>query len=323
MHQVRARKLGFSLPEVLLVISIIGILVSILLPSLSRAREAARRTSCQSNLKQWGLACMMYADEERRGHWPPLQAKAEGTSNVLYTFSFVPWVDSMYPEYLGDLGLLSCPSDPNSLSQVARGEDFRAALRARPWLAGRSYGYLGWILDKTERPTVLGDEFPGLASLSALLGVEIDFGDIRVNAQMAAGLEAQLRAHNDLLLSQDSIQSVLDQDIPDVPPHPASGEPLGNASGSTIYRLRHGIERFLVTDINDPASSAVAASSVWVMFDQSVPYGGSIQANHQPGGSNVLYLDGHVAYKEYNATTPSAPLLPSIMDTVGALGASR
>ena len=93
----------------------------------------------------------------------------------------------------------------------------------------------------------------------------------------------------------------------------------GNGGGNLLYRLREGIERFLITDINNPGASA-RAQVPWRSCTTSLHQRrirtvsgrlgdgtGVKKFNHLPGGSNVLYLDGHVAFIRYPGDFPITP----------------
>src|SRR3954471_16136526 len=74
-------KFGFTLVELLVVIGIIALLISILLPSLNRARETANRVKCASNLRQIGQAILLYSNENKGAY--PRTMYSSGTSGTL------------------------------------------------------------------------------------------------------------------------------------------------------------------------------------------------------------------------------------------------
>ncbi|MBI5091096.1 MAG: hypothetical protein HZB26_01470 [Candidatus Hydrogenedentes bacterium] len=78
------------------------------------------------------------------------------------------------------------------------------------------------------------------------------------------------------------------------------------------HLLKEGVERFLITDINNPASSAAAQSNVPILWDYAKNRGnyysqpGITMFNHVPGGANILYLDGHVQFVKFPAELTQA-----------------
>lgn len=105
---------GFTLIELLVVIAIIAILAAILFPVFARARENARRASCQSNLKQIGLGLVQYSQDYDE-KYPYVEMGGATTGPT--TNNFLLWTDAVQP-YLKSYQIFRCPSASNTNAPV-------------------------------------------------------------------------------------------------------------------------------------------------------------------------------------------------------------
>jgi len=264
-----------------------------------------------------------------------------------------PKIPAFYPEYMSDPSIFVCPSDSNNvIGDSLENSNCIAVPNRVPCVGGlanecldpslqygamnevdESYLYMGWLFDKFNTGTqqldmALQGSVPSdnlsIAEIASTFLPNLDLEELATAVGPSQGAQTFEFALNSWLdcvggstLDPNCYTDAFDQDVGGVNNPSNLDEPFGNGNGGTVFRLRESIDRFLITDINNPGASAKAQSNIFLSFD--ILSAAVADFNHIPGGCNVLFMDGHTEFLRYPTDNPGSPVNELVADLFGAI----
>ncbi len=262
----------------------------------------------------------MYANESRSGKYPIESRYGLYQSVDCSTADLVPdaWVmrntdrfpepGGVYPEYWTDLNIAICPSDPGgeepkvvndfgtdismAVCTSASATALNLSTSRHPVRVMTSYDYTGYAMDRSNMDDPLKNKGGQNNNPECFEGLWVP---AQITARHGQKYWNAIHLGNPPSPPSGEYQRIMDQDLDGGYSGYYRGQ--GNGGGDILHRLREGIERFMIVDINNPAATALAQSELVVMFDNVTV---SVEDfSHIPGGSNILFMDGHVEFKKY------------------------
>jgi prepilin-type N-terminal cleavage/methylation domain-containing protein/prepilin-type processing-associated H-X9-DG protein len=277
--QARIARTGFTLVELLVVIAIIGLLVALLLPAIQAAREAGRRSQCQNNLKQIGLAIQNHHDTRKQF---PMGRNRFDQFAVSWAFFLLPYMEetAVYNSWDSKARV----DDTKNIAAMRTPIETYACPSRRRAAADRNFD------NNSQPPVVLASAT--LADYSANAGIQLLTGMVGSD-ENATVFGAYSRVDSGPIFSGSHISArqvedglsntfaIAERHLPPVPANTAEemkDYEIGDTAsipGDTPHTTFRCTEKGLATSIDDPDKYKFGSS-------------------HSNGIVNAVFLDGHV-----------------------------